>query len=133
MLVFVAPDFARYNPNPDPVSLSGPRRLTEVVEDNPSLAKDCALLPPEAFYPYPDNSAKLEEKCLRLLAERAGAEEVEACARVLHLLRQEVKMAGGGGEGELGHPVGTYAVHHWTHTWIPQHKGKFESHTVGGG
>ena len=133
LLVFVAPDFARYDPNPDPVSLSGPRRLTEVVEDNPSLAKDCALLPPEAFYPYPDNSAKLEEKCLRLLAERAGAEEVEACARVLHLLRQEVKMAGGGGEGELGHPVGTYAVHHWTHTWIPRHKGKFESHTVGGG
>ncbi|WZN67144.1 glycosyltransferase [Chloropicon roscoffensis] len=125
--------WGRYDPNPDPVSLSGPRRLTEVVEDNPSLAKDCALLPPEAFYPYPDNSAKLEEKCLRLLAERAGAEEVEACARVLHLLRQEVKMAGGGGEGELGHPVGTYAVHHWTHTWIPRHKGKFESHTVGGG
>ena len=133
---------------PNPVGVTGPRKLTKVVEDNRELLladHPCSIVKPHVFYPSYDTSADLDSKCSALFrkAERLNKEvtkdQIEACERVKEKEKEEEEeeqqqqqqqQHDNGSGGESRYPASTWAVHHWTHTWIGKHSSKFESHTV---
>ncbi|QDZ26039.1 glycosyltransferase [Chloropicon primus] len=127
----------KYHPNPNPVELTGPKKLTQVLEaTNEKLSGACELLEPDVFYPLADNSASLDKRCISLLkrmdhqgrgdSERAR-KVANACGRVLRALEKQIQRAKGL-QVEPEYPDATYAVHHWTHTWISRHKKELQSH-----
>mmetsp|Transcript_13791 Transcript_13791/g.31548 ORF Transcript_13791/g.31548 Transcript_13791/m.31548 type:complete len:181 (+) Transcript_13791:110-652(+) len=149
----------RINPMPDPVALTGPRKLEHVFEeyfmkaDAPAAngeegesMEQCVVVKPHVFYPGADSQAGLVGKCVSLLKKAARVEttlsygestnigvdardgtlskiQLEACRKLHASLLQEGKSTLGsardeeewGAEGDQ-----VWAVHHWSHTWIPK-------------
>jgi hypothetical protein len=142
----------QYHPNPNPVSLTGPGRLTKVVEEegigsSSSLCSTCSIVKPDVFYPASDTSAQLHGKCLSLFRnawnrkQRVSRAAVKACKKVSEkegslkakkeVVEDQSPLQQSGGSTSINfYPPHAWAVHHWMHTWISKHSKKFKSHVV---
>mmetsp|Transcript_1929 Transcript_1929/g.3133 ORF Transcript_1929/g.3133 Transcript_1929/m.3133 type:complete len:122 (+) Transcript_1929:403-768(+) len=116
--------------------------LMRVMAAIGAAGSTCALFTDATPWVYPELTRGIElrrekEARLRHYVARMGPVVASLSERRSFAMRleseteeQQQQQHDNGSGGESRYPASTWAVHHWTHTWIGKHSSKFESHTV---